>query len=62
MVAFAKYLIVTFIVVIMLYNIVAWSCERPEWTVSHMIRQWAKEHPIIVFLAGMCAGHWFWFE
>lgn len=40
-----------------LFAVLKWGREA---TVSARVRAWSAAYPLIPFLIGMVAGHWFW--
>lgn len=33
---------------------------HPQATVSHIVRDWTRDYPMIAFFAGLIAGHIWW--
>lgn len=57
---FIKTAIPIIVICAFIYNTIAHMKGRPDLTISWLVRDISKEHPVIPFLCGMVAGHWFW--
>ena len=58
-------LITTIIMIVTVIGLVGWDiyvAATPVGgdTISEIIRQSAKNHPMIPFVLGVLIGHWFW--
>ena len=54
------FLLVASAVGLSLYDIVAEAREGESATISQVITDSSKEHPIIAVAFGILMGHWFW--
>jgi hypothetical protein len=40
-----------------IWDFAAVLTSHPDSTISRIVKEWSREYPIIVFLAGLLAGH-----
>lgn len=52
--------LIAVVVVVLAYDLFALQRWGIEATVSRVITDWSRRHPVIPFLLGLVAGHWFW--
>lgn len=55
-----EWFLVVVVVVVLIYDAAALMLWGVESTVSRVVTRWSKQFPIIPFLVGVVAGHWFW--
>lgn len=57
---FIKAAIPIVVICAFIYNTIAHLKGRPDLTISWLVRDISREHPIIPFLCGLLMGHFFW--
>lgn len=60
MITATKYVLLVTVVVLILYDILAFCRGGTDATISNVIYKLSLDNPIIPFAAGMLCGHLFW--
>ena len=47
-------------VLLVVWDVVAYFGAGPAATISRVMLDWAGAHPIVPFMLGVIAGHFFW--
>ena len=53
-------LLITVVVLLIIWDVIAYLGTGPSATISRVTLDWAGEHPVIPFLIGVVAGHLTW--
>lgn len=60
MITLTKGLIIVVIILLVIYDFIAFLTGGTEATISVVIIRWSREYPAIPFAVGFLMGHLFW--